>query len=118
MTPPGGCRSAPDSVSQRGLVPAEHETALCAHRRSLKGFGEVAEDLALLEAQKSGDVAKAIGGGVSVLGKAVGQAEKLGGVGEKVAHELEQMTGRESRTVVLGHLLELLADRELEGGAR
>jgi ATP-dependent phosphofructokinase / diphosphate-dependent phosphofructokinase len=49
--------------------------------------------------------AKPIGGGVSVLGKAVGQAEKLGGVGEKVAHELEQMTGRESRTVVLGHLL-------------
>jgi len=46
-----------------------------------------------------------VGGGVSVLGKAVGQAEKLGGVGEKVAHELEQRTGRESRTVVLGHLL-------------
>jgi 6-phosphofructokinase 1 len=49
--------------------------------------------------------ARAIGGGVSVLGKAVGQAEKLGGVGEKVAHELEARTGRESRTVVLGHLL-------------
>ncbi len=45
------------------------------------------------------------GGGVSVLGKAVGQAEKLGGVGDKVAHELEARTGRESRTVVLGHLL-------------
>jgi ATP-dependent phosphofructokinase / diphosphate-dependent phosphofructokinase len=49
--------------------------------------------------------AKAAGGDVSVLGKAVGQAEKLGGVGEKVAHELEARTGRESRTVVLGHLL-------------
>ncbi len=46
-----------------------------------------------------------VGGGVSVLGKAVGQAEKLGGVGEKVARELEARTGRESRTVVLGHLL-------------
>jgi 6-phosphofructokinase 1 len=49
--------------------------------------------------------ARAAGGDVSVLGKAVGQAEKLGGVGEKVAHELEARTGRESRTVVLGHLL-------------
>ena len=49
--------------------------------------------------------AKPIGGDVSVLGKAVGQAEKLGGIGEKVAHELQERTGRESRTVVLGHLL-------------
>ncbi len=49
--------------------------------------------------------AKPVGGDVSVLGKAVGQAEKLGGVGDKVAHELEARTGRESRTVVLGHLL-------------
>jgi 6-phosphofructokinase 1 len=49
--------------------------------------------------------AKPRGGDVSVLGKAVGQAEKLGGVGEKVAHELEARTGREARTVVLGHLL-------------
>jgi 6-phosphofructokinase 1 len=44
-------------------------------------------------------------GTVSVLGKAVGQAEKLGGVGEKVARELEALTGKESRVVVLGHLL-------------
>jgi phosphofructokinase-like protein len=49
--------------------------------------------------------AKPVDGDVSVLGKAVGQAEKLGGVGEKIAHELEARTGRESRTVVLGHLL-------------
>ena len=49
--------------------------------------------------------ARPAGGSVSVLGKAVGQAEKLGGVGEKVAHELEERTGREARTVVLGHLL-------------
>ncbi len=45
------------------------------------------------------------GGEVSVLGKAVGQAEKLGGVGDKIARQLEQMTGKEARTVVLGHLL-------------
>jgi len=49
--------------------------------------------------------ARPAGGNVSVLGKAVGQAEKLGGVGEKVARELEERTGREARTVVLGHLL-------------
>jgi 6-phosphofructokinase len=44
-------------------------------------------------------------GEVSVLGKAVGQAEKLGGIGEKLAHQLEELTGKEARTVVLGHLL-------------
>jgi len=44
-------------------------------------------------------------GEVSVLGKAVGQAEKLGGIGEKLARQLEELTGKEARTVVLGHLL-------------
>jgi len=46
-----------------------------------------------------------VGGHVSVIGKAVGQAEKLGGIGDKVAHQLERLTGKEARTVVLGHLL-------------
>jgi phosphofructokinase-like protein len=46
-----------------------------------------------------------VGGSVSVLGHAVGQAEKIGGIGAKVAAELEHLTGKESRTVVLGHLL-------------
>ena len=49
--------------------------------------------------------AKPAGGAVTVLGKTMGQAEKLGGIGDKVAHELQELTGRESRTVVLGHLL-------------
>jgi 6-phosphofructokinase 1 len=49
--------------------------------------------------------AKPVDGGVSVLSKAVGQAEKLGGVGDKVARRLEELTGKEARTVVLGHLL-------------
>ena len=49
--------------------------------------------------------AKPAGGAVSVLSKAVGQAEKLGGIGDKLAHELQALTGREARTVVLGHLL-------------
>lgn len=46
-----------------------------------------------------------VGGAVTVAGQTVGQAERLGGVGEKVAAELEQLTGKEARTVVLGHLL-------------
>jgi len=49
--------------------------------------------------------ARRVGGSVSVVGKVVGQAERLGGVGEKVAAELERLTGKEARTVVLGHLL-------------
>ena len=49
--------------------------------------------------------ARRVGGSVSVLGKAVGQAERLGGVGEKGGTELELLTGKEARTVVLGHLL-------------
>ena len=35
----------------------------------------------------------------------VGRAERLGGAGEKVLVELEEMTGKETRLVVLGHLL-------------
>lgn len=46
-----------------------------------------------------------LGGEVSVLGKSVGQAERLGGVGQKVAATLETLTGKEARVVVLGHLL-------------
>jgi 6-phosphofructokinase 1 len=49
--------------------------------------------------------ARPLNGEVSVLGKATGQAEKLGGVGEKLAAELERRTGKEARTVVLGHLV-------------
>jgi len=49
--------------------------------------------------------ARPVGGDLSIIGKSPGQAERLGGIGAKVAAELEQMTGREARTVVLGHLL-------------
>jgi 6-phosphofructokinase 1 len=45
------------------------------------------------------------GGEMSVLRRPIGQAEKLGGIGEQVATSLEQLTGKEARTVVLGHLL-------------
>ena len=49
--------------------------------------------------------AKPVGGTYSVLSQEVGRAERLGGVGEKVAAELEVLTGKETRLVVLGHLL-------------
>ena len=34
-----------------------------------------------------------------------GQAERLGGVGERISRALHQLTGKDTRTVVLGHLL-------------
>ena len=50
--------------------------------------------------------AKPKGGDVSIIGKSsVGQAERVGGVGHKIAAALQEMTGQESRCVVLGHLL-------------
>lgn len=45
-------------------------------------------------------------GTISVLKPRVaGENERLGGAGERITAELEAMTGREARTVVLGHLL-------------
>ena len=49
--------------------------------------------------------AHAIGGERSVLAKEVGQQERLGGIGHRVAEQIEDLTGKETRTVVLGHLL-------------
>jgi len=40
-----------------------------------------------------------------MAGAEAGHAERLGGMGEQVAHALEQQTGKDARTVVLGHLL-------------
>ena len=44
------------------------------------------------------------GGELTVQERATGRAERLGGVGHKVASALEALTGQETRTVVLGHL--------------
>ena len=49
--------------------------------------------------------ARPVGGERTVLGKAIGQAERLGGVGQKIADELTELTGKETRVVVLGHLI-------------
>lgn len=45
--------------------------------------------------------------GVHVVRQAAqpGQSERLGGIGEQVAAELEELTGKQARVVVLGHLL-------------
>jgi ATP-dependent phosphofructokinase / diphosphate-dependent phosphofructokinase len=41
----------------------------------------------------------------SVVEKELGRQERLGGVGQRVASEIQQTSGRETRLVVLGHLL-------------
>jgi 6-phosphofructokinase 1 len=46
-----------------------------------------------------------VDGDVTIVGKAIGQAAQLGGVGAKVAAQISEITGKETRTVVLGHLL-------------
>ena len=49
--------------------------------------------------------AKPVGGSVAVMKHATGEyAERLGGMGARVATELEHLTGKETRYVVLGHL--------------
>jgi 6-phosphofructokinase 1 len=49
--------------------------------------------------------AKPIDGSASVIEHQAGRAERLGGMGEKVAHAIEELSGKETRLVVLGHLL-------------
>lgn len=48
--------------------------------------------------------AKPMEGSVTTLGKMQGIVERLGGVGQKVAEEIEKLTGAEVRTTVLGHV--------------
>ncbi|MGE3276099.1 MAG: 6-phosphofructokinase [Vicinamibacterales bacterium] len=46
-----------------------------------------------------------VGGKLTLLEEATrGHVERLGGIGAIIAHQLEAMTGKESRYVVLGHL--------------
>lgn len=42
---------------------------------------------------------------IVATGKTPGRAERLGGIGQAVCSELAALTGKEARTVVLGHLL-------------
>ena len=50
--------------------------------------------------------AKPVGGGLTLKEAAsAGHVERLGGVGDVVAGQLRELTGKETRAVVLGHLL-------------
>ena len=50
--------------------------------------------------------AESVNGQREVLAAAtVGRLERLGGIGDRVAKELQSITGKEARAVVLGHLL-------------
>jgi len=49
--------------------------------------------------------AKPKGGDVSVIEKEIGKAERLGGISEIVASQLQKLTEKETRSTVLGHLL-------------
>lgn len=50
--------------------------------------------------------AKPAGGDLAISAVAeIGQAERLGGIGERVAKELHELTDKDCRVVVLGHLL-------------
>lgn len=50
--------------------------------------------------------AKPKGGAISITHKReAGTMERLGGIGARVTEEIEELTGREARVVVLGHLL-------------
>ncbi len=45
------------------------------------------------------------GGQESIMGASLpGQDRRVGGIGERVAHEIQQRTGKECRSIVLGHL--------------
>jgi 6-phosphofructokinase 1 len=48
--------------------------------------------------------AKPAGGELSVKGRELGREAQLGGIAELVAREIAERTGKETRTVVLGHL--------------
>ncbi|HOJ18282.1 MAG: ATP-dependent 6-phosphofructokinase [Ignavibacteriales bacterium] len=49
--------------------------------------------------------AKPKGGDVSVVEKEMGKAERLGGISDIVAHQLQKLVEKETRSTVLGHLL-------------
>ena len=49
--------------------------------------------------------AKPVDGSVSVKAREAGRQERLGGVAEVIAGQLQELTGKESRAVILGHLL-------------
>ena len=79
-------------------IPYDAEKVAAAIRRR-ESFGAKFSIVVVAEG------AKPIGGNLTIREEARGgYVERLGGVGIIVAEQLEEMTGRESRCVVLGHL--------------
>lgn len=72
---------------------------VAAHIRSRERFGARFSIVVVAEG------AKPVGGTVSLVQEArPGHVERLGGIGHSIAASLEEMTGKETRAVVLGHL--------------
>jgi phosphofructokinase-like protein len=79
-------------------IPFSYESVAAAIRRREEGGAHytivvVAEGAAPLHGHRE------------VISTAVDRAERLGGIGHVVADELTRLTGKEARTVVLGHLV-------------
>lgn len=72
---------------------------VAAHLRRKQSLGKPYSIVVVAEG------AKPKGGEVSVISREAGRAERLGGIGETVTAQLQQTLGKESRCVVLGHLL-------------
>jgi ATP-dependent phosphofructokinase / diphosphate-dependent phosphofructokinase len=73
-----------------------HKVAQKVEERNQRGYGFSIVVVA--------EGAKPAGGELTVLEREVGRAERLGGVGNKVAEEIETLTGQDTRVIVLGHL--------------
>jgi 6-phosphofructokinase 1 len=49
--------------------------------------------------------AKPVGGEVSIMGESMpGQAKRVGGIADTIARQIQDLTGKETRSLVLGHL--------------
>jgi 6-phosphofructokinase 1 len=49
--------------------------------------------------------AKPVGGEVSIMGESMpGQAKRVGGIADTIARQIQELTGKETRSLVLGHL--------------
>ncbi|MFW5878483.1 MAG: 6-phosphofructokinase [Myxococcota bacterium] len=72
---------------------------VCEHIRERERIGKLYSIVVVAEG------ARPVGGDYSVVSSAPGRKDVLGGAGEAVAEAIQSKTGREARTVVLGHLL-------------
>lgn len=88
-------------VQQMRFLFQKFRTTFARSQRRLKTVGTWAHFAIVVVAEG----AKPKGGTVSVVSKEIGRAEKLGGAGERVAKEIQDITEKETRCVVLGHLL-------------